>query len=312
MLPAAELGIAIPLDILTAICTILPLSALNSLASANKILQRVVNTELYNWVKRIVSLYLDHNINTFILLINRLQGVFTRLTFLNFMNGNNPGLRLQRMESDSSSDNLPFLEIVVKSSAIEEIVNFFNSFQDDMLKISVITNVGRMLQASGACDTVFTIDHMNVRTATNPCLYSKKQKYEQRNIGIKLYATSHHSIFPFIIEQNMTALASGFTHTACFTFFPTHVLDKKICIGGKKFKNYLTADECLTMTAVLNSRGYKLSMAYISAATSKGHVCPRRRRRVNDSEGTFFLSWGGTDDNREDLVLTSMKKTQYT
>ena len=109
----------------------------------------------------------------------------------------------------------------------------------------------------------------------------------------------------------MTALASGFTRTACFAFFPTHVLDKKICIGGKKFKNHLTADKHLAMTAALDSRGYKLSMAYISPAMSKGHACPRRHRCVNDSEGTFFFCWDQTDNNREDPVLTSMKQMEY-
>ena len=76
MSPAAELGFAVPLDILITICTTLPLPAHNSLASANKFLQRAVNTEQYNRVKRIVGLYLDHNVDTFILLIDQLKSVF--------------------------------------------------------------------------------------------------------------------------------------------------------------------------------------------------------------------------------------------
>ena len=73
----------------------------------------------------------------------------------------------------------------------------------------------------------------------------------------------------------MTALASGFTHTACFMFFPSHALNEKICIGGRKFKTYLTGDERLALTVALNDRGFKLSMVYVSPEQMKGQACPR-------------------------------------
>ena len=39
--------------------------------------------------------------------------------------------------------------------------------------------------------------------------------------------------------------------TACFTFFLTHALNGKICIGGQKFENFLTGNEHLTLTSAL-------------------------------------------------------------
>ncbi len=43
---------------------------------------------------------------------------------------------------------------------------------------------------------------------------------------LTIYATLHSSVFPFLLSKNITMFASGFTQTAFFCFYPTHVLQQ--------------------------------------------------------------------------------------
>ena len=90
-------------------------------------------------------------------LIHVLGGVYTGLAFIDFVNGNNTNMQRQRPDADDTEQALQCLDVVVVSRSVATIIDFFNGFGDDMIKVSAKSNIGRFLQAGGACDTVVTI-----------------------------------------------------------------------------------------------------------------------------------------------------------
>ena len=111
---------------------------------------------------RIVAIYLDSKVDEFIDLVDRLGGVYAGLAFIDFLNGNNTDQHRQRVEPDEEVPNIQFLKLVIPSQWLPNIVDFFNSFADNRIKICTKTNVGKFLQAGGACDCLLTIQHLNV------------------------------------------------------------------------------------------------------------------------------------------------------
>ena len=107
-----------------------------------------------------------------------------------------------------------------------------------------------------------------------------------------IYGTSHASAYPIIINRNLTALASGFTLSSFFTFYPSDVLRRKRCLAGDKFRCMASKRDQAKMDARLKALGYRL--CYLNIGIS-GHTfdCPARRRITSDLSNSLFYSWRG-------------------
>ena len=156
-----KMGLIASIEMVSSICTSLPLPVLMTLASSNKLLRRAVNDKLHVRVSRIVSLYLDQKVDEFIELIHLLGGVYTGLAFIDFVNGNNMNLQRQRPDADDT-EQMQCLDVMVATRSMATIIDFFRGFGDDMIKVCTKTTIGMFLHAGAACDTVVTIQHTNV------------------------------------------------------------------------------------------------------------------------------------------------------
>ena len=115
VLSTNKIRIVASVEIVSSICSSLPLPVLMTLASSNKLLRRAVNDELHVHVTRIIALYLDEKVDEFMELIHVLGGVYMGLAFIDFVNSNNMNMQRQRPDADDTEQALQCLDVVVAS-----------------------------------------------------------------------------------------------------------------------------------------------------------------------------------------------------
>ena len=129
---------------------------------------------------------------------------------------------------------------------------------------------------------------------------------------ITIYGTAHSSVFPFVLDKNLTTFASGFTQTAFFSFYPNHLLQQKQCIAGPKFKNRHSESERVSYEALLRDKGYVLRYTHIGTGDNPSAGCTMFRRRVDDLSGTTLFCWGSGGTDNVDRIQKDLLVTQYT
>ena len=85
---------------------------------------------------------------------------------------------------------------------------------------------------------------------------------------ITVYAMAHPSVFPLLLSKNLTTFASGFTASAFFSFYLTHLLQEKQCIAGPKFKTEQSDEERIHYESMLRGKGYILRYSHIGTTVS--------------------------------------------
>ena len=126
---------------------------------------------------------------------------------------------------------------------------------------------------------------------------------------LKIYATTHTSVFPLLLSSNITTFASGFTQTAFFCFYPTHLLQQKQSIAGPKFLAENSDDARARYEIKLKQKGFTLRYTHIGTNTDPSDGCTRYRRRVDDLAGTTVFAWSTEETDR---IQNSMLNTLYT
>ena len=122
---------------------------------------------------------------------------------------------------------------------------------------------------------------------------------------------THSSVFLLLLSRNLTTFASGFSRSAFFTFYPSHLLQQKQSIAGPKFRSEHSDDHCAHYEKLLKQKGYTLRYSHIGTDTDLATGCTKFRRRVDDLAGTTVFAWGSVDNEEDDCIVKSMLDTHY-
>ena len=122
----------------------------------------------------------------------------------------------------------------------------------------------------------------------------------------------HSTVYPVILNRNISVFAGGFTATTFFSFHPTHLLHDRIAILGSQFKKYASQEEILDYESTLAATDYKVETTYTGCRDKPSPDCPRLCRRVNKLEATVVYSWELQENSGISQVHRSMLQTDFT
>ena len=128
---------------------------------------------------------------------------------------------------------------------------------------------------------------------------------------LRVYGTAHHSVFPLLLRKNMTSFAGGFTRTAFFSFYLTHILDSKHSIAGPTFTQNHSIHNRFHLKTLMSKKGYELRYSHIGTSDDPSCGCTKFWCRVNDLTGTMIFVWGIDENRGQDHIEKSMLEMQY-
>ena len=138
----------------------MPLSILFDVAGINAYMSQAVRTELQNRVRRLITAYIQHDVDDFITLVERLHGVYIGFPVLDFVSG----VPLQN-ETDTWE-----LQIIMDNGAVDELIMFFTDKNEPELLITFHSESGTGWETEDLCRRAVRIQRNRVSLQRSRCV----------------------------------------------------------------------------------------------------------------------------------------------